>query len=321
MKALVVGGAGYIGGLVTDYLLKSNHKVTVYGSLIYEEVYRKEHKNLRFVYGDIRDKDLLRNELNQTDCVIWLAALVGDGACALNPELTFEVNTNSLNFLVDNFSKKIIFLSTCSVYGIQKEEGLLTETSEVNPVSIYAESKLRAEKILLRHNNTQIFRLGTVFGVGDNFSRIRLDLVVNIMVAKAHEHKKIKVFGGEQWRPLISVKDVTRIIVKNIESIAVGIYNVSKENIKMIDLGNRIKDFFKYKDVEIDIEIEDIPFQDTRNYKVSNDKMKYLLEFEPKYSIEDGMEDLYRLISSKRIKDINNYRFNNANFLKEILHV
>ena len=152
--------------------------------------------------------------LDKNDAVIWLAALVGDGACAINPELTFEINAESVRFLAQNFKKRIVFLSTCSVYGAQ--EGLLDETSTINPLSEYASSKVQAEEYL-QDSNAIIFRLGTLFGISDEFSRIRLDLVVNILVTKAFTEGKLTVFGGDQWRPLLHVTDVANAISHTIE--------------------------------------------------------------------------------------------------------
>ena len=208
MNILVVGGAGYVGGGIVDKL-KKNHNVTVYDSLIYEESYRKD---VDFVYGDIREQKKLLPLLDKCDAVIWLAALVGDGACAINPELTFEINSDSVKFLAENFNKRIVFLSTCSVYGAQ--EGLLDETSTINPLSEYASSKVQAEDYL-KDSNAIIFRLGTLFGISDEFSRIRLDLVVNILVTKALTEGKLTVFGGDQWRPLLHVIDVANAISHN----------------------------------------------------------------------------------------------------------
>ena len=205
MKVLIVGGAGYVGGGIVDLLSKEN-EVTVYDSLIYENSYRK---NVDFIFGDIRDYKKINNILDQYDAVIWLAALVGDGACAINPALTHEINSETVKNLAKNFKGKIVFLSTCSVYGAQ--EGILDESSEVNPLSEYASSKLIAEKYLA-DSDSIIFRLGTLFGIGDKFSRIRLDLVVNILTTKAYIDKKMSVFGGEQWRPLLHVKDVANAI-------------------------------------------------------------------------------------------------------------
>ena len=154
MKILVVGGAGYVGGGIVDTLSKEN-EITVYDSLIYESAYRKD---VNFIYGDIRDYKKINSILNNFDAVVWLAALVGDGACSINPTLTHEINSETVKNLVKNFNGKIIFLSTCSVYGAQ--EGVLDENSEVNPLSEYASSKLIAEKYL-EESDAIIFRLGT----------------------------------------------------------------------------------------------------------------------------------------------------------------
>ena len=116
MKILVVGGAGYVGGGIVDTLSEKN-EITVYDSLIYESAYRKD---VNFIYGDIRDYKKINSILNNFDAVVWLAALVGDGACSINPTLTHEINSETVKNLVKNFNGKIIFLSTCSVYGAQE---------------------------------------------------------------------------------------------------------------------------------------------------------------------------------------------------------
>ena len=232
MNILVVGGAGYVGGGIVDKL-KEVHNVTVYDSLIYEESYRKD---VNFVYGDVRDHNKLLPLLKENDAVIWLAALVGDGACAINPGLTFEINSESVKFLAENFNKRIVFLSTCSVYGAQ--EGLLDESSSINPLSEYASSKVQAEEYL-QNSNAIIFRLGTLFGISDEFSRIRLDLVVNILVTKALTEGKLTVFGGEQWRPLLHVTDVANAIAHTINSEVTGIFNLHYENFKIIDIAKQ----------------------------------------------------------------------------------
>ena len=213
MKILVVGGAGYVGGVIVDLLLKKkNYNVTVFDNLLYEDSFRKD---CNFINGDIRDKKFYQKNLNKFDVIVWLAALVGDGACAINPALTDEINFQTLKRLCKIYNKKIVFISTCSVYGAQ--EGILSELSPVNPLSHYASSKLKCEK-LLKDKNSIIFRLGTLFGVSDNYSRIRMDLVVNTLSAKAFFEKKMSVFGGEQYRPLLHVKDVARAIEVAIKS-------------------------------------------------------------------------------------------------------
>ena len=212
-KILVVGGAGYVGGVIVDLLLsKKYYDVTVFDNLLYEDSYRK---NCNFISGDIRDKKFYKKSLNKYDVIVWLAALVGDGACAINPGLTDEINFKTLKKLSKIYKKRIIFISTCSVYGAQN--GFLDENSSVNPLSHYASSKLKCESIL-KNKNSIIFRLGTLFGVSDNYSRIRMDLVVNTLSAKAFFEKKMSVFGGEQFRPLLHVKDVARAIEIAIKS-------------------------------------------------------------------------------------------------------
>lgn len=306
MKVLIVGGAGYVGGGIVDLLSKEN-EVTVYDSLIYENSYRK---NVDFIFGDIRDYKKINNILDQYDAVIWLAALVGDGACAINPALTHEINSETVKNLAKNFKRKIVFLSTCSVYGAQ--EGILDESSEVNPLSEYASSKLIAEKYLA-DSDSIIFRLGTLFGIGDKFSRIRLDLVVNILTTKAYIDKKMSVFGGEQWRPLLHVKDVANAIAHTLDTQTNGVFNLHYKNFKIIEIANEIKN--KISDVEI--ETTPLPFQDARNYQVSSDKLKDATGFQATVDLTQGINEMYELISSNRIKDINDPRYSNQNFLQK----
>ena len=305
MKILVVGGAGYVGGGIVDTLSKKN-EITVYDSLIYESAFRKD---VNFIYGDIRDYKKINPILNNFDAVVWLAALVGDGACSINPTLTHEINSETVKNLVKNFNGKIIFLSTCSVYGAQ--EGVLDENSEVNPLSEYASSKLIAEKYL-EESDAIIFRLGTLFGISDQFSRIRLDLVVNILTTKALVDKKMSVFGGDQWRPLLHVKDVANAIEHNISSDTKGIFNLHYKNFKIIEIAEKIKE----KIPDVSIETTPLPFQDARNYQVSSDKLKRETGFEASIELTQGIEEMYNLISSNRIKDINDPRYSNQNFLQ-----
>ena len=305
MKILVVGGAGYVGGGIVDTLSKKN-EITVYDSLIYESAFRKD---VNFIYGDIRDYKKINSILNNFDAVVWLAALVGDGACSINPTLTHEINSETVKNLVKNFNGKIIFLSTCSVYGAQ--EGVLDENSEVNPLSEYASSKLIAEKYL-EESDAIIFRLGTLFGISDQFSRIRLDLVVNILTTKALVDKKMSVFGGDQWRPLLHVKDVANAIEHNISSNTKGIFNLHYKNFKIIEIAEKIKE----KISDVSIETTPLPFQDARNYQVSSDKLKLETGFEASIELNQGIEEMYNLISSNRIKDINDPRYSNQNFLQ-----
>lgn len=306
-KILVVGGCGYVGGVIVDLLLKvKNFDIEVYDNLLYEETFRK---NCKFIYGDIRDKVFFKKNCNKYDCIIWLAALVGDGACSINPELTEEINYKSLLVIKKYYKKKLIFFSTCSVYGNQNI--VLNENSKTNPLSLYASSKLKVEN-LFKNSNAIIFRLGTLFGLSDEFSRIRMDLVVNTLCAKAFYDKKLTVFGGEQYRPLLHVKDVARATMLAIKSKHKGIYNLSFQNMKILDIAKLIqKKFPKVKIIKTKIK-----FQDARNYRVDTRKSLKELGFKAIYNIEHGIDELKKLLVEKRIKNINDPRYTNQKYLE-----
>jgi nucleoside-diphosphate-sugar epimerase len=305
-RVLVVGGAGYVGGAVTDQLQEQGHDVRVYDNLLYEESYRKP---VNLVYGDVRDHDLLKQHLDWADVVIWLAAIVGDGACALNPELTVAINENSVRWLCERYNGRIIFTSSCSVYGANDE--VLNEESEVRPLSLYAGTKVNAERHVLS-KNAIIFRLGTLFGVGDNFARIRMDLVVNYLTARAYSSGKITIFGGDQYRPLLHVQDVATAIVKNLDTRHTGIFNLHSVNTTIIGLASHLKAHFP----ELIIDKTDVKFQDNRDYRVSSEKAKSAFDFNPIYTVDRGIEEIHDLMRTNRIKDVSHPRYSNQEFLK-----
>src|SRR3990167_9385190 len=156
-KILVIGGAGYVGGITTDLLAAAGHRVTVFDNLMYEKRYLKD---CNFIYGDVRDTAKLLKIHKKFDEIIWLAAIVGDGACAQNPDLTKSVNVDSIKNFLRKAKRRLIYLSTCSVYGAQNN--ILNENSPTKPLSLYAYTKLEAEKLVLK-NNGLVFRLGTLF--------------------------------------------------------------------------------------------------------------------------------------------------------------
>lgn len=308
-KVLVTGGCGYVGGAVVDTLIAQGHEVRVYDALLYEEQYRKA---VPFVRGDVRDYDRLREQLQWADCVVWLAAIVGDGACALNPEITLEINQKSVGWLRENFEGRIVFASTCSVYGAQ--DGELTESSPTNPLSLYAATKLHAEE-LLADSDAISFRLGTLFGVGDEYSRIRLDLVVNTLTVRAHERGRISVFGGEQFRPLLHVKDVATMCARAVNQNTRGVYNLTAKNTRIIDIAYQIRGHFP----DCVIETSEAMFQDTRNYRVSAARATKDLGFRPEHSLDDGIDEIKALLFEGRIRDTGLDRYSNLSFLKNML--
>jgi len=202
-------------------------------------------------------------------------------------------------------------MSTCSIYGAQ--ENLLYEDSTPNPLSLYAQSKVEGEKIL--GNGAISFRLGTLFGLGDLFSRIRLDLVLNLLTTKACIYKKISVFGGNQWRPHLHVKDVAGAILKNIDTNLSGPYNLCTQNMIISDLGKEIVKIVK----DAKLEISNMKFEDARNYKVSAEKAKNDFEFSSEFSIQDGINEIKDLVENGRIRDISQIRYSNTDYLRPIL--
>jgi nucleoside-diphosphate-sugar epimerase len=172
--------------------------------------------------------------LDWADAVIWLAALVGDPACALNPGVTEKINVDTVDWLCRTFDGRIIFPSTCSVYGANEQQ--VDEKSATDPLSLYAKGKLEAESVIMRRRpDSLIFRLATLAGVGDTYSRIRMDLVVNLLVMRAKLVGQLQVFGGEQYRPMLHVRDVATAIVPQIKGDASGIYNLGAENDTIAD--------------------------------------------------------------------------------------
>lgn len=301
MKILVVGGAGYLGGALTDILLETNHKIRVYDALMYQDDYLKE---VPFILGDVRDRKNLKQQLKWADVVVWLAALVGDKACALNVDISTEINQESVKWLAENFDGRIIFTSTCSVYGAHK--GKLTEDSPTGPLSVYGITKLASEGFL-KKENAMIFRLGTLFGLGDRYSRIRLDLVVNTLTSKAVIDHKLKIFGANQFRPLLHVRDAARAIADNLETKHTGIFNLHSENIKILDLAHKV-----VKHVPgTKINFVEMKADDMRNYRVSSLKAIKTFGFNPKINVIDGIEEIKQLFKEKRIKNINDPRYTN----------
>jgi nucleoside-diphosphate-sugar epimerase len=157
--------------------------------------------------------------------------------------------------------------------------------------------------------------LGTLFGIGDLFSRIRMDLVVNTLVAKAIYKKEITIVGGEQYRPLLHVKDVARAVNLAIKSKKKGVYNLHYKNLIIHQIADKIKQNFK----NLKINKINMKFEDLRNYSVSSEKVKKDLKFKPKYDLKFGIKELKDLLNQKRIKDISNPRYTNQLYLKNFI--
>ena len=303
---LILGGAGYIGGAIATRL---QNKVSVLDNLLYEERYLRD---VEFFNVDIRNIEELSKIIHNYDTVIVLAGLVGDAACAVDPSMTRDINITHVKWIADNYKGKIVYTSTCSVYG--KNDNLIDETALPNPLSVYAETKLEAEQYLINARpDTLIFRLGTLYGVSDSYSRPRLDLVVNVLTMRAALGETLKVFGGDQWRPLLHVKDVAEAMIYGLENNLSGIFNLSERNVILKDIAEEILKLVPGATVEYN----ELPFEDQRNYKVKNDKI-LAAGWKPKYTLSDGIAEIYDLFKTKRMKDHTDPIYHNGNYLGKI---
>jgi nucleoside-diphosphate-sugar epimerase len=326
-RVLIIGGSGYLGSHTVRLFLEKGYDVRVLDNLLYAKQGLSDianTKNLEFIEGDIRNIDTLVNAIQGVDAVIHLAAIVGDPACGINADFTLDVNYTATRTIaqlcVHHFVKRFIFASTCSVYGYS--EDLITEESGVNPLSLYAKSKLESENGILELEDGSfsptILRLATLYGLSP---RMRFDLVINLLTMKAITDKKIIIDGGgKQWRPYVHAYDAARAFLAALEApedkIKGAIFNVgSKEQCcQVIQLGDMIKR--RIPEVKITMK-EDAA--DKRSYNVSCDKIRKVLGFKPTRSIDDGIVEIKDALESNRISDLDSKEYNNYRFLVEKL--
>jgi len=324
-RVLVIGGAGFIGSVMVRYLLKRGYHVSVLDNLMYGYGALKEldnHPAYRFFKGDSRNIQDLLTAMHDVDTVVHLAAIVGDPACELDHRATIDINYEASKIMVDaclhSKVSRLLFASTCSVYGAAENDRLLTETSPLNPVSLYAETKLRSEEALLNRAESPlavtIFRLSTVFG----FSyRPRFDLVVNTLTARALQDGEISIFGGSQWRPNVHVQDVVRAFVAGIEAprdvVDKQIFNLGseKENYRISQLGNLVQEAIpetKVKTVEVQV--------DRRDYRVGFDKIEKRLKWTATVSVPNGIQEIIEAYRHKKFGHYSDKIYSNLKHLQ-----
>ena len=322
-KVLVFGGAGYIGCVLVKMLINLNFEVTVYDKFIYtsKKSFTKHFKSskLKIVKGDSQNISEIFEAIRKNDIVIHLAEMVGDPLCEKKPKKTYAINYLA-SMTISNICKnlgisKFIYVSSCSVYG--SNDYLTSETSKINPLSIYAKLKALSEKAIIRnfdkHCKPCILRLGTVYG---SSFRPRYDLVINLFSGLSANKKQITIAGGNQWRPFVHVKDVGRAIIKILNSdfkkTDNQIFNIVGENLQIKDIGKAIKKINSKANITFSDNVKD-----NRNYKSSNKKAKKLLNFKTKYTINDGIKEVVEYTKKNKIKNIFNKKYINIlNHLK-----
>jgi nucleoside-diphosphate-sugar epimerase len=299
---LVIGGAGYIGCHAVDLLLQAGKRVRVLDRLMYGREPLAEFANrgnFELIEGDVTDVGRLAQAMKGASAVVHLAGLVGDPACAVDPQFTRHTNIVSTRMAREVAQsvgiQRFVFASSCSVYGATDKEA--RETDSLNPVSLYAQTKIDSERELLRGVPDGFFvtilRFATVFG---HSRRSRFDLVANLFTAQAITDGLITVIGPQQWRPFIHVRDLARAIVLVLDAapklIQSEIFNVgdARLNMTILQLGEKVREVCRrYRDVSISIS-ENV--QDRRNYAVSFQKIHSLLGFEAATLMDAGIEEM-----------------------------
>lgn len=312
MKILITGGAGYLGSIISKHMLELNHTVTVLDNLYFNQLSPLEFTpniNYNFIFGDIRNEKLLIDEVKKNDVIIPLAAIVGFPACASNPKLAWEINYNQILNITKNISQNqyIIFPNTNSGYGIGTDQLECTEETPLNPISIYGETKVSAEKYLRENTSAVCFRLATVFGTS---LRMRIDLLVNEFVYKAMTDKYIVVFEKDFRRNFIHIQDVGNVFTHsliNYEIMKNNSYNIglSDANLSKEELLNKIKQYIPDFAISYSTFYKD---PDKRDYIVSNKKIEST-GWRPKYSLDDGILELiktYKVIIPKMSSEFRN---------------
>lgn len=328
-KIFITGGAGYVGSKMTPYFLKKGYKVTVYDIMYFTDNFLpKNDINLEIIKGDIRDNEKLRESCKGHDYFIHLACISNDASFELDENLSKTINYDCFESIViaakENNIKRFIYASTSSVYGVSSSKNV-REDHPLVPLTFYNDYKGRCEPILLKHTNNKfkgvIFRPATVCGYAP---RQRLDLTVNILSNFAYNKGFIKVFGGNQMRPNLHIDDyieaVDIFINAPIEKVENQIFNVGFQNYTVKELAHIVSDTLKSQNIskkEIKIFFEDS--NDNRSYHINSDKIKEVLNFKPKRTIEDAITQLTNVMKKGLLPDsFDNDLYFNVKRLKTI---
>ena len=310
MKILVTGGAGYLGSVLVPTLLYEGYEVEVIDNFMFNQASLMDvcsNPKFSIIRGDVRDKELMKKLIKDKDIIIPLAALVGAPLCKRDEIGTKTTNYEAIKLLCEITSKnqKIIFPTTNSGYGTTTGEIYCNEKTPLNPISLYGQTKVDAEKVVLDRGESITFRLATVFGAS---SKMRIDLLVNDFVYKAVHDRSLVIFEGDFKRNYIHIKDVANAFlhaIKNFETMKNEPYNVglSSANLSKLELAQKIKEYIPNLTI-IEAPIGEDP--DKRNYIVSNEKIEKT-GFMTKYSLDNGIKELIKVYTI-----LNNNRFTNV---------
>jgi nucleoside-diphosphate-sugar epimerase len=310
---LVTGGAGYVGSIVVDELLKRGYRVRALDSLRHGPVSSLllswGSPNFEFLHADVRDREAVPSALEDINAVVHLAAIVGDPACAREPDEAREVNLEATRALVtearERGIERFLFASTCSNYGRLSGDQVATEEFPLSPISLYAETKVEAEHDVLGQAENGLvaccLRFATVYGTSP---RMRFDLTVNEFTRDVALDRELVVFGEQFWRPYVHVRDGAAAITLALEAprerVQGAVFNVgdTDENYRKLDLVELLRR--RFPNAKISFVHRD---EDPRDYRVSFEKVRDELGFAPSHCVRDGIDEVVGLLSSGLLDD------------------
>jgi nucleoside-diphosphate-sugar epimerase len=310
MQVLVTGGAGYVGSRVSAHLLAAGNYVAVYDKLLFggEGILPLlDHPRFRIIVDDIRNADALRAALRGVDAVVHLAALVGEPACQVDPDATRSINSGGTQLLLRMMQEagtpRLIFVSTCSNYGVAEPNVLADENSPLRPLSLYAETKVDAEQLVWKAAggglDAVILRLGTICGLS---TRMRFGLLVNDLARAAATGRCISIFSPDAWRPFLHIADAADAIELSLRaptaSICDQVFNVVGENYQKRQLAELVKKHYPRAVMTI------TPAEtDLRDYRVAAKRIAEHLGFRPVRTVELAFLEITRAVAEGLFPD------------------
>ena len=320
-RVLVTGGGGYIGSTLSRHLLLNGFEVRVLDNLSMGGdgvMCFLGYPTYQFIKGDIRDKYVVEEAMRDIDHVVHLAAIVGEPAARKFHEDAKSINNTGTEIVFESALRhnieRFVFFSTCSSYGVQDTSIMATETTELNPVSLYAETKIKMENYIKDNISEKmsyiIMRPSTVHGPSP---RMRFDLIVNHLSKDAVITNKLDVFGGSLWRPLMWVGEAGRAVEKALSSkkelVHNQIFNLgnTENNVRKKEIAEIIKDRF-INNLEINYADED---PDLRSYRVDFSKIEKTLDFKLEKNLENAIGELISLVKNKLILNPNDSSYGN----------
>lgn len=309
MKVLVTGGAGYIGTALVAQLLMEGHSVRVLDKGIYSLeplLIFSAADRFELRVGDVRNEETLANALDGMDAVVHLAAMVGEAACSIDEEATVSINekvpSKLLALCEDKGVGRVVFLSTCSNYGVSSPDVLADEEAALTPLSLYARTKVAAERDMLGFNGktvTTVLRFGTICGLS---GRMRFDLLVSELARDAISGREIEIYKPEAWRPFLHVRDGVRAVVhvlgSDVAKVNRRVFNIVGENLRKSDLSDMVLKHFP--DAKIRVTAAN---PDNRDYRVTGARIENELGFRCRLTVEDAFLETVESVRTNAFRD------------------